>query len=338
MTVDRPSLRIGGVPVANPLWLAPLAGITISPVRRFFLHLGAGLVHTEMISCAGLTRGNRKTKNMLDLHSAEEPVVLQLFAGDAKDLLEGAEIALEKGHFAAIGINMACPMPKVLKKGAGARLLEKPLLISEMIRQLKKLGYPVWVKIRKTGEKHPLDTLDLCHEMISAGVDNISIHGRTPAQRYEGRSDKQVIFKAASKFKGMISASGDIFSPEDAIEFLDSGCVAVLFARGAMRDPFIIPRTLAMMGEEVDPELVHPSIELQVELLKTMGQAIVSDYNDKIAEILVKRFLAGMFRGTPGISELRRNFAMIHGWDNLCRLLDRSKDILERRDRYEWDQ
>ena len=327
-------MMIGGVGVENPLWLAPLAGITISSVRKFFLFLGAGLVHTEMISCAGLIRGNKKTGNMLKVSPSENPLVLQLFAGDEKTLLGGAETALDmaSGSFAAISINMACPMPKVLKRGAGARLMEEPDVASAMIRELKKMGYPIWVKIRKSGEGYPLGTLAFCQLLLDSGADHICIHGRTPAQRYEGNSDRCIIYEAAAEFPDVIGASGDIFSSDDALEFLERGCSAVLFARGAMRDPFLIPKTLARMGREVDQRFIAPSIELQVHLLKVMGEDIRKSPDAQIADVLVKRFLAGMFKGVPGIAELRRQFSMIHGWDALCHLLDRSQDILERRD------
>lgn len=335
--VNDPSLEIGGVRVRNPLWLAPLAGITISSVRKFFILLGAGLVHTEMVSCAGLYRGNKKTGNMLDREQCECPIVLQLFAGDVKTLVEGAGIAVKDKAFEALGINMACPMPKVLKKGAGSRLLEDPALAAEMVTELKKMGFPVWLKIRKTSHSHPLTTLVLCQELIDAGADHISIHGRTPSQRYEGVSDRSVIYEAAREFPGFISASGDIFNPEDAIDFLENGCSAVLFARGALRDPFLFPKTLSMMGMDVDDRLIGPSKSFQAELLKGMGEDIKKKYNARIAEILVKRFLSGMFKGIPGVADFRRHFAMTHGWDNLSHLLDKLEDILERRGNNEFD-
>ncbi len=334
--LNNPSLEIGGVMVRNPLWLAPLAGITISPVRKFFVFLGAGLVHTEMISCAGLSRGNNKTGNMLEPDPCETPLVLQLFAGDVKTLVEGAEIALQNHSFAALGINMACPMPKVLKKGAGSKLLENPGLAVEMVTQLRKLDYPVWLKIRKTGDLHPLNTLSLCQKLISAGASHITIHGRTPSQRYEGISDRNAIYEAAREFPGFIGASGDVFNPADALDFIDRGCSAVLFARGALRDPFLVPRTLAKMGYNVEERMIYPSLGFQAELLKGMGEDIQNKYNAKIAEILVKRFLSGMFKGIPGVAEFRRQFAMTHGWDNLSHLLDKLQDFLERRDNYEF--
>ena len=106
---------VGGITLESPLILAPMAGVTIPPLRLFFRKLGAAATHTEMVSCAGLMRSNTKSGNMLEICHKEEPVILQLFAGDTKTLLTAAEKAMSEapGRFAALGINMACPMPKV---------------------------------------------------------------------------------------------------------------------------------------------------------------------------------------------------------------------------------
>ena len=136
----------------NPVWLAPLAGITTPSVRLFFKSMGAGLTHTEMISCAGLAHGSRKTFSMLRMIEGEGPLVLQLFAPDEVTLFEGARRALSRSSFDAISINMACPMPKVTKKGAGSSLLERPETAAAMVRALTPLGLPVWAK---TGSHPP---------------------------------------------------------------------------------------------------------------------------------------------------------------------------------------
>ena len=131
---------VGGLALASPLCLAPLAGVTAAPVREFFTRLGAALTHTEMVSCAGLVRANRKTSDMLETLPGEGPVILQLFGGEADTVARGAEVALElKGArggpaFAGLGLNMACPMPKVTRRGAGAALLNAPSEAFEMTK------------------------------------------------------------------------------------------------------------------------------------------------------------------------------------------------------------
>ncbi|MBQ3695315.1 MAG: tRNA-dihydrouridine synthase family protein, partial [Synergistaceae bacterium] len=143
-------ITAGGLELKNRLCLAPMAGVTTITVREFFSSLGAALTHTEMISCAGLIRDNAKTFDMMKVSEYESPLVIQLFANDEKILVSGAECVLNSGNkFAAFGINMACPMPKITRNGSGSALLKDSGRASRMVKGLKSLGLPVWVKIRK---------------------------------------------------------------------------------------------------------------------------------------------------------------------------------------------
>jgi tRNA-dihydrouridine synthase len=314
----------GGLKLANELWLAPLAGVTIPPVREFFTLLGAGLTHTEMISCTGLTRGNHKTEGMLRLLPDEGPVILQLFAGDADTMAKGAETALAANadggfrQFAALGINMACPMPKVTKRGAGAALMGTKTA-SAMVRSLKRLGLPVWVKTRKMPDGG--ETLQFIEELAEAGADNICIHGRTTVQRYEGRADRSAAAAAAARFPEKISASGDVYAVEDVEEYLNMGCVGVMLARGALANPYLFPLALRARGYDVPESLTNPTQERRAQLLYGLGERIQEICGPKTALVLLKRLAAGMFKGVPGVSELRRRIGLAPSLEDLFRNL-----------------
>ena len=114
---------------------------------------------------------------------------------------------------------MACPMPKVTRRGAGAALLNVPSEAFEMTRRLKRLGLPVWVKMRRVSEGKNEDTIRFVEGLLDAGAENVCIHGRTAAQRYEGRSDRTVVAEAARRFPGRIAASGDVRTPEDVKDY-----------------------------------------------------------------------------------------------------------------------
>ncbi|MDR3265253.1 MAG: tRNA-dihydrouridine synthase family protein, partial [Synergistaceae bacterium] len=319
----------------NALWLAPLAGVTTPPVRRFFSRLGAGLTHTEMISCQGLARGNRKTKEMLRLLPDEGPVVLQLFCGDAGTMAEGARAALEYSStafrsFAALGINMACPMPKVTKHGAGAALLNAPETAFEMTRRLKSLGLPVWVKIRRMPSGDEDETLRFVEGLLRAGGDNVCIHGRTPAQRYEGRGDRTAIAAAARRFPGKISASGDVRAVEDVLEYMDMGCVGVMLARGALANPRLFPRALRALGWEVADELTNPTTTQQIERLRALGESAADVCGPRLAVVLLKRLAGGVLRGMPGAADLRRRLGAAGTPEELLKILSESETLEER--------
>ncbi len=304
-----PTLLVGGLTLANPLCLAPLAGVTTPPVREFFTRLGAGLTHTEMVSCAGLVRANRKTSDMLATLPEEGPVVLQLFGGEADTVARGAESALElesaRGQlaFAGLGINMACPMPKVTRRGAGAALLDNPSEAFGMTCLLKRLGRPVWVKIRRLSDG---GTLPFVEGLLAAGADNVCIHGRTAAQRYEGRSDRTVVAEAARRFPGKIAASGDVRAPEDVREYLDAGCVAVMLARGALANPWLFPESLRALGYALPEGLLDPTPERRGAELSRLGERARKLCGERQAVVLIKRLMGGMLKGMEGAAELRR--------------------------------
>ena len=318
--------------LSNPLLLAPLAGVTIPSLRLFFSRLGAGAVHTEMVSSAGLLRSNRKTASMLKALPGEAPLILQLFAGDGPTLLAGAERSLGEGTFAALGINMACPMPKVLKKGAGSRLLERPEVAFGMVRDLALLGLPVWPKIRKCPPSFPLSTEAFCEGLLNSGASLVSIHGRTPAARYSGEADRTIVGTCAALFPEKICASGDVYTPEGAAAYLQGGCAAVMLARGALADPFLFARTLAFLGYDVHNSYRNPSPDFQMSLLLSLGDLICAEEGQGRAVLFLKRLLAGMFKGEQGIGALRRAAAHLHVWPEVRGLLMERNRYFERRE------
>ncbi len=278
-----------------------------------------------MISCAGLLHGSRKTSAMLRTLEGEGPVVLQLFAGDERTLLEGALIAVPSSGFDAVGINMACPMPKVLKKGAGSRLLERPEVARTMVRALTAAGLPVWVKTRKMPLNSPMDTLAFTEMLLKAGASHVCIHGRSPGQRYGGDSDRSVILSAARAFPGMVAASGDVYTPDDVSDLLDGGCSAVFVARGAFRDPFIVPAALHRCGFPVDASLLCADPGRRIGELVLLGDALAAEEGERIALLLLKRFLSGIFRGLRGASRFRQAIAVVPGWVEMRETLEEWK-------------
>ncbi len=324
--------EIGRLATPNPFWIAPLAGITVPAVRRFFIRQGAGLAHTEMVSCAGILHGNGKTLRMLRDDGEGTPTVLQLFAGDAKTLLGGAKKALNEGYdsFEAFSINMACPMPKVIKKGAGAALLSRREIACAMVRELKNLERPVWVKMRLLSSDDQLETFQFIEHISRAGADHVTLHGRTPVQRYQGVADKKSVLQAAREFPDMISASGDVFTPENAMEYLEGGACAVLFARGLIRDAFLVQKSVRFnMGETTfERNLITP--EEKLEKLLGLGKDLYRDEGEKTALVLLKRFLSSIFKGLRGASQFRRDVAQTHTWKEMMQVFRKWRTLAER--------
>jgi tRNA-dihydrouridine synthase B len=291
--------------------------------------MGAALTHTEMISATGLSYKNKKTFRMLGATSEPGPLVLQLFGPDAEVMLNGADRALRLKRFDAIEINMACPMPKVTKKCGGAALLSNPDEASLMVKNLKTFGLPVWVKLRITDKKiHPLSTEEFCAEMIQNGAALLILHGRTPAQRYEGFADKDAVLSIADKFPGMIAATGDFFTPEDAKFYLDGGCVSVFAARGVIKDAFLVPKTLKYLGYPANEKYLNPTSAEQIELMIRTGRAACISESESYSLVMIRRLLSGMLKGFPGVTSLRQACSVCHDWESLEKVLGEFGDSI----------
>lgn len=320
-------LKIGGVRADNPIWLAPLAGITFASVRKFYRSLGAGLVHTEMVSALGLCHKGRKTKELLYGSDEERPVVLQIFGSNSEDIERGTEAALNIRKFEALQVNMACPMPKVTKKGSGSKLMEHPEVSAEIIKAMKKTGLPTWAKIRIMPPGSRLTTYEYCDLLFDSGADLIFIHGRTPAQRYEGKASREAVQEVARHFPGMIGGSGDCYEPEDFLEYLRIGCVAVLAGRGILKDVFVIPKTLREMGANVPQKYWDPSPDFQSELLLELGRSIYNTEGQSLALMISRRMLAALFKGFSGAAQMRRRGALAKTWQEMEDLLVRWQEV-----------
>lgn len=321
--------EIGGVMVNNPVWLAPMAGITFGSVRQFYRKLGAGLVHTEMVSALGLCHNGRKTRELLYGSDMERPCVLQLFGSDAGDIARGAETALSIRSFEALEVNMACPMPKVTKKGSGAKVMEAPAEAAKMMRELKKTGLPVWSKIRVAPKGSALSAAQLCETLFEAGADFIFVHGRTAAQRYEGVASRDAVGEIAAKFPGRIGGSGDCYSPEDFTDYISRGCAAVLAGRGFLRDALLIPRSLSALGADIPDTFLHPSPDYQAQILLELGRNIYNNEGESLAMSMARRMLASLFKGFPGAARLRRRGALARAWRDMEYILLNWADVLE---------
>ena len=297
--------------------LAPLAGVNIVTVREFFTELGADFTHTEMISCEGLARNNPKTFEMLQISEFESPLIIQVFAQNDDVLTRGVESLLRfldtsANHekFFGLGINMACPMPKVTKNGSGAALLRKPDIAVKMVESVRKFGIPVWVKIRKL--ENSRDTLELVGKILSAGASNICIHGRTQAQRYSGIADKKIILEAVRNFGGeKISASGDVWLIDDVEEYVSYGCECVMIARGAIANPWLFCEIRGV--EKSRAEKLADILRLAERTKNLLGE--------HKAVVTLKKFSLSLMRGFEGGADLRDKICKCREYDESVKIL-----------------
>lgn len=234
--------RIGG-----PFILAPLAGYTDKAFREIARSLGADAAVTEMVSAEGLARNGEKTKALLERFPGEDRLIIQIF-GSSDDPVRRAMDNLLEYNPTVIDINCGCPVPKVVKTGAGSALMHSPEMISRMIKAIKeRTGIPVSVKFRLGWDSESINYLAFADAAAEAGAEMLTLHARTRAQGYSGKADRNAFKELSKHFRGsgvLLFGSGDVFTPEDAVALIDDcGLDGVMFARGAIGNPFIFRET-----------------------------------------------------------------------------------------------
>jgi tRNA-dihydrouridine synthase B len=225
---------------ANPLVLAPMAGITDFPFRMICKGLGAGLVFSEMVSVEALIREHKRTFGMLHTDPAERPVVFQMFGSKPASMAEAAHI-VSQGEVDFIDINMGCPVPKILKSGAGASLLRDMGLAKEiMAAVLRASKVPVTIKIRLGWDARNIVAVDLAQAAESLGIAAVTVHARTKTQGFSGHADWSAIKQVKDSVRIPVIGNGDIRAARDVKKMMDeTGCDGVMIGRAIQGNPWI---------------------------------------------------------------------------------------------------
>lgn len=266
------SLKIGNIELKGNLFLAPVAGYSDSAFRSVCIENGACFTYTEMVSAEALVRNNFKTKELMQRAYNEKAYAVQIFGGEENVMKEAAKIVVERAACECIDINCGCPVPKIVKTGAGSALTRDPERLYKIakavidgIKECTDKEIPVTVKIRSGWDKPNITWKEAAQAALEAGVAAITIHPRTRAQGYEGLSDWGIMKQLVEFVNGKVPVfgSGDLFKPEDAKRMLEqTGVDGVMFARGAMGNPFIFRDATSLLTTG-SYEPLPPKIRIQ---------------------------------------------------------------------------
>lgn len=297
---------VGGVTLPGNIFLAPVAGYSDAAFRSVCFGLGADLCYTEMVSSEALTRDHPKTGLLMDRAENETLFAIQLFGAKPETLAAAARIAAARRP-ALIDLNCGCPVPKIVKTGAGSALMKNPTLIKEIVAAmaaaLGPLGPPVTVKIRSGWEADSINYPEAAQAAVEGGAAAVTIHARTRAQGYAGTADWGHIADLASRLAVPVFGSGDVSNPAAASRMVaETGCAGVMIARGAMGDPFIFRMARAAMeGRAVEP----PSAPEIVEAARTHLALSARFLGERSACIEFRKQFCSYTRGSRGGAELR---------------------------------
>ncbi len=308
---------IGNLKLDGNLFLAPIAGYSDRAFRSICIENGASYCTTEMVSAEALVRGSGKTESLMAKASTESVYAVQLFGGNPEVMAKATICVLEQTDCTSIDINAGCPVQKIIKSGAGSVLTREPELLYKIVSAAKKASesyfkdhlergnVPITVKIRSGWDSEHLTWKETVPAAIEAGASALTIHARTKAQGYEGKANWEIQQKVVSLAQNKIPifGSGDANSPETARKMLlETGVDGVMFARGAMGDPFLFRRTKDFLcngtysQESVQERIVAGFKELELNC---------ADFGEKAACLQMRKKFCAYSSGLRGGAKLR---------------------------------
>ena len=285
MQVDlRQSWRIGSIEIPTRLVLAPMAGVSVQAFRRQGRRFGAGLVCSEMVSCAGIEHRNERTLGYLRVATDEHPLAIQIFGSDPVVMADAARM-VEAAGADLVDINFGCPVRKVTKTGAGATLLEDPDRAARIVGAVAgAVGIPVSVKMRRGLENGSRACLEVGPRLVEAGAQTLTLHPRSAKQMYTGEADHRLTAELVERVDVPVIASGDITSRARAQAVLaTTGAAAVMVGRGAQGNPWAL-------REIVDGERAEPSREEVAAELILFIRETVRELGERRASGFLKKF------------------------------------------------
>lgn len=297
-------VTIGKTIIPGNLFLAPLAGFTDKAFRSICISKGASFTFSEMVSAEALARDSEKTRLLMSRAPNEELFGIQIFLSNA-DTAKRALPEILKANPTIIDINCGCPVPKVIKNGAGAALMRTPERIEEIVKTFTGgTDIPVTVKFRTGWDANSINYLEFAEAAIRGGASLLTMHARTRSQGYSGEANWDFLRTLKSSFNVPIIGSGNVFSAEDAVRMLElTGADGVLFARGAIGNPFIFDRTKSLILTGVSPPL--PGMSTKIRTAWEHLSLTASYKGEKTACREMKKQLCSYTKGEPGSAALR---------------------------------
>lgn len=282
---------------AHPLLMAPMAGVSDAAYRMMARAGGASVAYSEMVSVAGLHYASQKTWELVMPRDPEPDIAVQLFGSDPEQFREAVVAVADRlgSKLVLIDINMACPVPKVTKGGAGSALLDDPDRAAAIVRAcVDEAAVPVTVKIRRGRRMGEELAPEFARAVADAGAAAVAIHGRYANQLYHGEADWSAVRRVAEAVDVPVIGSGDVMSHDNALRMMEqTGCTAVMIARGTYGNPWVFSEMTASREQRLAAFACH------VRLLEATG-----------AHMARARSLAGWYlRGMPHAAYWR-NYAM----------------------------
>lgn len=330
-TIQNPAkLTIGSIPLASPVVLAPMAGVTNVTFRTLCREQEmektgtvSGLYVCEMVTARALVERNDKTLHMTTFAPDENPRSLQLYTVDPTYTYEAAKMIVDENLADHIDMNFGCPVPKVTRKGGGSAIPYKRRLFGNIVdaavRATEGTDIPVTVKFRVGIDDEHHTHLDAGRIAADAGAAAVALHARTAAQRYSGEADWGEIANLVDHMEGTgvpVLGNGDIFAAHDATAMMEkTGCDGVVVGRGCLGRPWLFASlSAALRGEPIPAE---PTLGEVTRIMIRHAELLAQHEGEDRASRDLRKHIGWYLRGFPVGGELRSELAKVSSLSEL---------------------
>ena len=320
-------MKLGAFTFDDPVFLAPMAGVTDAAYRIIAHDMGCPLAFAEMVSSQGIHYRNEHTMKMLRTEPGERPIAMQIFAKSAAMAAEAAAYIEEIGTADILDFNMGCPAPKVVKNGEGSALMREPKKAEEILTAIRRATkLPFTVKMRLGWDDASRNAVEIARMVEAVGVDAVAVHGRTREQFYSGNADYAAIAEVKRAVAIPVIVSGDVRSSEGLARALDiTGADAVMIGRGAQGNPWIFPQLIHWL--HTGEELPLPTLTERAQVILRHLDLLIHYKGEYIGIREMRKHAAWYTRGLKGSAELRERFNRAASKDEFVQILHEAWDI-----------
>ena len=308
------------------LVLAPLAGFTDAPFRLMCGEGGADLTYTEMVSAAGLAHGSSPTRHLMEKLPGEVALACQIFGSKEKEVAYAAKVASETGRFCEINLNAGCPMQKVTREGAGAKLIEDPRKIGALLKAMvENTDLPVTLKTRLGPHPQKDSVFEIAAEAEKAGAKGLVVHARYTSQMHGGQTHLDTLAELVRSTALPVTGNGSVVGAAELAAMAATGVKAVMIGRAALSRPSIFAELKGDGAAKVSKiEECKRHLKYILAFREQLSAAYPGDHVpsvDGFASVKMHTHLFRYFNGRPGAAAIRARL-------NTVRTLAEIKEII----------
>lgn len=301
------TINIGPIEIANPVFLAPMSGVTDYPFRRLVRRFGAGLVTSEMIASRAMVEHVKGSKRLQENCMDETPFALQLAGCEPEIMAEAAKLCEERGA-PLIDINFGCPVKKIVNKMGGSAIMKDEALAFDIMQAVNEaVQVPVTVKMRLGWDQNHKNAPSLARRAEEAGMKMITVHGRTRCQLYKGQADWQEIRRVKDSVGVPIIVNGDIKSADDAREAMEqSNADGVMIGRACYGQPWKIHMISEALKTGRDEQCYEPDMATKKQVMLDHYRDLLDYYGENQGIKIARKHLSWYLKGFPDAAEMRK--------------------------------